>query len=81
MSKEAVGQMNAKIGSSEYWSRVNHNTMLGGLMGANQTIRPPYGSWVDEPAGSSRKFTEICRALAAGSAFWTHPTETPLQNR
>ena len=34
MSKEAVGQMNAKIGSSEYWSRVNHNTMLGGLMGA-----------------------------------------------
>lgn len=34
MSKEAVGQMNSKIGSSEYWYRVNHNTMLGGLMGA-----------------------------------------------
>jgi len=34
MSKEAIGKMNAKIGSSEYWSRVNHNTMLGGLMGA-----------------------------------------------
>ena len=34
MSKEAVGQMNTKIGSGEYWSKVNHNTILGGLMGA-----------------------------------------------
>lgn len=39
MSKEAVGQMNTKIGSSEYWSRVNHNTMLGGLMGAKTSYQ------------------------------------------
>lgn len=34
MSKEAVGQMSSKIGSSEYWSKVNRNTGFGGLMGA-----------------------------------------------
>ena len=35
MSKEAVGQMNAKIGSSEYWFRVNRSTLLGNVMGSN----------------------------------------------
>ncbi len=39
MSKEAVGQMNAKIGSSEYWSKVSRNTILGGLMGAKTNYR------------------------------------------
>ena len=32
MSKEATGQTGAKIGSSEYWSAVNKNTLFGGLM-------------------------------------------------
>lgn len=32
MSKEAVGQFNTKIGSSDYWSRLNRSTLLGGLM-------------------------------------------------
>lgn len=35
MSKEAVGQMGAKIGSSEYWYRVNRSTLLGNVMGSN----------------------------------------------
>ncbi len=39
MSKEAVGQMNTKIGSSEYWSKVNRNTILGGLMGAKTSYQ------------------------------------------
>ena len=34
MSKEAVGQINTKIGSSEYWLKVNSNTGFGGLMGS-----------------------------------------------
>ena len=34
MSKEATGQMGAKIGSSEYWSAVNKNTLFGSLMGS-----------------------------------------------
>ena len=32
MSKEAVGQFNTKIGSSDYWSRLNRSTLLGSLM-------------------------------------------------
>ena len=32
MSKEAVGQFNTKIGSSDYWSRLNRSTPLGSLM-------------------------------------------------
>ena len=32
MSKEAVGQFSNKIGSSDYWSRLNHGTLLGRLM-------------------------------------------------
>ena len=39
MSKEATGQMGAKIGSGEYWSRLNHTTMLGGLMGAKTSYQ------------------------------------------
>ena len=35
MSKEAAGQMGAKIGSSEYWYRVNRSTLLGNVMGSN----------------------------------------------
>lgn len=32
MSKEAVGQFSTKIGSSEYWSRLNRSTLFGSLM-------------------------------------------------
>jgi len=32
MSKEAVGQINTKIGSSEYWSKLNRSTILDRLM-------------------------------------------------
>ena len=32
MSKEAVGQINTKIGSSEYWSKLNRSTILGHLI-------------------------------------------------
>lgn len=32
MSKEATGQMGAKIGSREYWSKVNRGAALGSLM-------------------------------------------------
>ncbi len=35
MSKEADGQMNTKIGSNEYWSRLNRGTMLASLMDSN----------------------------------------------
>ena len=35
MSKEAVGQFNIKIGSSEYWSRLNRSALLGSLMDSN----------------------------------------------
>lgn len=39
MSKEATGQYGAKLGSSEYWSRVNHATILGGFMGAETSYQ------------------------------------------
>ena len=32
MSKEATGQFGVKIGSREYWSRINRDVMLGSLM-------------------------------------------------
>lgn len=34
MSKEAVGQFNTKIGSSDYWGSLNNGTLLGRLMGS-----------------------------------------------
>ena len=39
MSKEATGQYGAKLGSSEYWSRVNHATILSGFMGAETSYQ------------------------------------------
>lgn len=39
MSKEATGQFGAKIGGSEYWSGVNHATILGGFMGAETSYQ------------------------------------------
>ena len=32
MSREAIGENGAVLGSNEYWNRVNHATFLGGLM-------------------------------------------------
>ena len=32
MSREAIGENGAVLGSNEYWSRVNHATFFGGLM-------------------------------------------------
>ena len=39
MSKEATGQMGTIIGSDMYWSRVNHTTMFGGLMGSKTSYQ------------------------------------------
>lgn len=39
MSKEATGQFGAKIGSREYWSRINRSAMLGSLMGNKTNYR------------------------------------------
>ena len=39
MSKEATGQMGTIIGSDTYWSRVNHTTMFGGLMGSKTSYQ------------------------------------------
>lgn len=33
MSKEAIGENGAVLGSSQYWNRVNRSTFFGGLMG------------------------------------------------
>jgi hypothetical protein len=32
MSKEAIGENGAVLGSGDYWSRVNRSTFFGGLM-------------------------------------------------
>ena len=39
MTKEATGQMGTIIGSDTYWSRVNHTTMFGGLMGSKTSYQ------------------------------------------
>ena len=32
MSREAIGENGAVLGSGDYWSRVNRSTFFGGLM-------------------------------------------------
>ncbi len=43
MSKEATAQLGVKLGSSEYWSRINRDTILGDLLGSGTDYRSALG--------------------------------------
>ena len=39
MSKEATAQFGTKLGSNEYWSRINRDTIFGGLLNSGTDYR------------------------------------------
>ena len=43
MSKEATAQLGVKVGSSEYWSRINRDTLFGDLLGSGTDYRSALG--------------------------------------
>ena len=43
MSKEATAQLGVKLGSSEYWSRINRDTLFGDLLGSGTDYRSALG--------------------------------------
>jgi len=65
MSKEATGQSGAKIGSSEYWSRINHTTMLGGLMGSKTSYQATIGQLGTKAAAAIEEIYEDLSALGS----------------
>jgi len=65
MSKEATGQSGAKIGSSEYWSRANHTTMLGGLMGSKTSYQATIGQLGTKAAAAIEEIYEDLSALGS----------------
>ena len=65
MSKEATGQMGAKIGSSEYWSAVNKNTLFGSLMGSQTDYQVAIGQLGTKAAAAIEEIYEDLSNLGA----------------
>ena len=65
MSKEATGQMGAKIGSSEYWSAVNKNTLFGSLMGSQTDYQATIGQLGTKAAAAIEEIYEDLSDLGA----------------
>jgi len=65
VSKEATGQMGAKIGSSEYWSVVNKNTLFGSLMGARTDYQATIGQLGTKAAAAIEEVYEDLSDLGA----------------
>ena len=69
MSKEATGQMGAKIGSSEYWSAINKNTLFGSLMDSGTDYQATIGQLgTKAAAGIEKAIAYIERSRFSGDA-------------